>query len=221
MSSLKSSERCSVVGDRLSVVLGRLLCFQSSILPSFQSSILPALLAAGMMMAGMAHGQSLQATGGGTVTNYTDAGGTNWTAHIFTNSVNATLTTNFNVTAAGPGDWVEYLIIAGGGGGAAGNGGAGGGGGAGGYRCSVQGELSGSNSTAETRYFVVVSNYPIVVGAGGTGGGDNGNKGADSSFDDIVSEGGGAGYNRSGPAGGDGGSGGGKSSGSEIGRAHV
>jgi hypothetical protein len=67
--------------------------------------------------------EAVSATGG-TVTNYTDAGGTNWTAHIFTNSVNATLTTNFNVTAAGPGDWVEYLIIAGGGGGAAGNGGA-------------------------------------------------------------------------------------------------
>ena len=64
---------------------------------------------------------------GGTVINYTDAGGTNWIAHIFSNVGDSTLT----VTAGGS---VEVLVVAGGGGGgsgatAANNGGGGGAGG--------------------------------------------------------------------------------------------
>ena len=86
--------------------------------------------------------EGIHATGG-TVAYYTE-GGTNWTAHIFTNSG------ELDVKAAGE---VEYLSVAGGGGG----GGTydGGGGGAGGF---LNGRTTLSKGT-----------HTVVVGSGGTG----------------------------------------------------
>ena len=78
----------------------------------------------------------------------------------------------------------------------------GGGGGAGGYRCSVVGELSGSNSLAEQRYSVSANvAYPVVVGAGGAGFNfpdtpARVNQGGDSWFTNIVATGGGIGKAR-------------------------
>jgi len=81
---------------------------------------------------------------------------------------------------------VSYLVIAGGGGG-----GDGGGGGAGGYRCSVPGELSGRNSTAESLFSASLNtNYSVTVGAGGAAYTGSGN---DSVFSTITSTGGGRG----------------------------
>jgi hypothetical protein len=122
---------------------------------------------------------------GGTVTNYTDAGGTNWYAHIFTNS--GTFTPSQNLT-------VEYLVIGGGG---AGGGSAwgGGGGGAGGYRCSVGGEKSGRNSNAETVTNLTSGvGIDVGVGIGGTGAYNvAGNPGSNSWFGEIIALGGGGG----------------------------
>jgi hypothetical protein len=87
---------------------------------------------------------------GGTITNYT-LGGTNFTAHIFTNTVG---TTNLNVTVGGN---VDYLIVAGGGGGGRSDSASGGDGGGGG------GVLSGSLT-------VTASNYSITIGTGGARG---------------------------------------------------
>jgi hypothetical protein len=94
---------------------------------------------------------------------------------------------------------VEYLVVAGGGGG----GGAvrGGGGGAGGYRSSVQGELSGQNSNPESVEKISVGSTKLItVGSGGNAGPyDIGNgaaageNGQNSIFGSIVSIGGGAG----------------------------
>ncbi len=114
---------------------------------------------------------------GGTVTNYTDANGTNWTAHIFTNTAAATSIV-FSV-----GGNVEVLVVAGGGGGGGGyvainNGGGGGGGGC---------------RTGFTN--VAAGGISIVVGAGGSGGTSNsvGSNGSNSQFGAIVASGGGAG----------------------------
>ena len=74
---------------------------------------------------------------------------------------------------------VDYLVVGGGGGG----GGYGGGGGAGGFRTG-------------TNFSVTVSDYPIVVGAGGSGAPNTSTRGAlggDSSFSTITSNGGGGG----------------------------
>lgn len=105
---------------------------------------------------------------------------------------------------------VEYLVVAGGGGGGSLRGG---GGGAGGYRSSVVGELSGGNSSAESKLSLTAStNYSVVVGAGGTGGtsrSDLGNSGANSSFATITSNGGGGGGSNNVSAALSGGSGGG------------
>ncbi len=109
---------------------------------------------------------------GGTVTNYTDAGGTNWTAHIFTSGV----PTNLTVTAGGA---AEVLVVGGGGGG--GNG-FGGGGGAGGYRYVYTNLTTATNT--------------VVVGGGGAAGPSSntqGSSGTNSSFDVIVAAGGGGG----------------------------
>lgn len=77
---------------------------------------------------------------------------------------------------------IEYLVIAGGGGG-----GIQGGAGAGGYRSSVQGELSGGGASAESVFtFGLASNYTVTIGAGGA----PDSKGQSSSFDSIVSNGG-------------------------------
>ena len=110
---------------------------------------------------------------------------------------------------------VEYLVVAGGGAGAVWAGA--GGGGAGGYRCSVPGESSGANSSAESPITIAAGSHTITVGAGGAGGGGwttTKNNGNNSSIGTAVVSigGGGAGvYNSSsgifGP-GRDGGSGG-------------
>ena len=101
---------------------------------------------------------------GGTVT---DVGG--YRIHSFTNDG------AFVVTAGSRS--CEFLVVAGGGGG----GGWGGGGGAGGYRNSVQGELSGSAISNEGQLTAVQGSYTIKVGNGGsrgttgyTGGGPGG-----------------------------------------------
>ena len=94
-------------------------------------------------------------------------------------------------------EWVEYLVIAGGGG--SGNSG----GGAGGYRNSVVGELSGRNSSAESRLVPVENtNYTVTIGAGG--GNNNQANGNDSVFGSITSKGGGSGTGATGGSGGGG-----------------
>jgi len=126
---------------------------------------------------------------------------------------------------AGGGNKVSYLVVAGGGGGGGGGpgGDASGGGGAGGFR---EGKDSGSPHTASplaatpcSALTVCAQTYPITVGAGGSGGGNNshGTDGSNSVFSTITSTGGGAGkYNSGAPSaryGNPGGSGGGSSGG--------
>jgi hypothetical protein len=82
---------------------------------------------------------------GGTLANYPYGGGTNWTAHIFTNGA---VSTDFTVTSGGQ---VEYLVVAGGGGGGYESGG----GGAGGVRFGVMTLPAGT--------------YTMAVGDGGRG----------------------------------------------------
>ncbi len=111
---------------------------------------------------------------------------------------------------------LEYVVVAGGGGGAGYY--SSGGGGAGGYRSSVQGEMSGGGVSAEPLFKVTPGvTYSIIVGAGGRGVlgddvADTVENGGNSSFDSIISIGGGAaGCNQAGaglPA--NGGSGGGQ-----------
>jgi len=104
----------------------------------------------------------------------------------------------------------HFLVVAGGGGGGSHTGG---GGGAGGLRTSY-GSLSGGGVSAESTTGISLNTpYTITVGAGGAGGPANahGNKGINSLFSNITSEGGGFGGgigSTEGPAG-DGGSGGG------------
>ena len=123
--------------------------------------------------------------------------------HTFTASGTFTPTTNLTD--------VEYLVVAGGGSGGCG---AGGGGGAGGYRSSVVGQLSGANSTAESRLSLTSgTSYTVTIGAGGasrSGSDANGFAGTNSTFATITSTAGGFGAGFSGP-GGTGGSGGGAS----------
>jgi len=69
---------------------------------------------------------------------------------------------------------LEYLIIAGGGAGGYASSGAGveasGGGGAGGYLCKFNSETSGGGSVTLNSFYVIPStNYPVTIGAGGTG----------------------------------------------------
>jgi hypothetical protein len=135
-----------------------------------------------MLACQQAHAQSAT---GGTVTNYT-ASGTNWYAHIFTNS--GTFTPSQNLT-------VEYLVIGGGGGGGSSVWG-GGGGGAGGYRCSVGGEKSGRNSDAETVTNLTSGvGIEVGVGMGGPTSAYNtvGSPGSNSWFGGIIALGGGGG----------------------------
>jgi hypothetical protein len=107
---------------------------------------------------------------GGTVTNYTDAGGTNWTAHIFTTAGTTSLTVNVEGI-------VEVLVVGGGG---AGGGDNGGGGGAGGV-IKLTAVPIGSGSRT------------VTVGNGGTGGGGIGPNGGYSAFDTWTAGGGGGG----------------------------
>ena len=99
---------------------------------------------------------------GGTATNYT-LNGTNFTAHVFTNS---------GLLVASSGVGVEVLLVAGGGGG--GGGYEGGGGGAGGVRL-WSGAMGGA--------------YKITVGAGGNGAFFGGNVGANGMPSSIVGPG--------------------------------
>lgn len=149
---------------------------------------------------------------GGTIS-YTADG---YTVHTFTSS--GTFTPSAAISDA------EYLVIAGGGAGGVNQGA---GAGAGGYRSSVVGELSGANSTAESRVnFANATAYTITVGAGGTGGynstpqaGANGTASsiAGSGLTTISTVGGGGGGATSGYSGGNGGSGGGKGGGPSAG----
>jgi hypothetical protein len=115
-------------------------------------------------------------------------------------------------TPAPAASFIEYLVIAGGGGG----GWIGGGGGAGGYRCSVSGETSGRNSSAESPFTYTLGNsYTITIGAGGTGATNavEATIGNNSVFGSVTSIGGGRGGKNNATAsieiGGDGGAGGG------------
>lgn len=117
---------------------------------------------------------------------------------------------------------VEYLVVGGGGSGAQARvDGAGGGGGAGGYRSSVPGALSGSNSAAEPILaFTSSTSASVIVGKGGAGAGTAmGNNGDDSSFAGIVALGGGGGAGSNGNyyvPGASGGSGGGSTDGNQV-----
>lgn len=120
---------------------------------------------------------------------------------------------------------VQYLVIAGGGSGGQGidrNHG-GGGGGAGGYRCSVPGELSGQNYSAEAQLTLAKGAYTVTVGAGASvnGFGGTGNQGGNSVFATITSTGGGRGgsYFAGGPTVGGSGGGGGVSNSYYVGAA--
>ena len=136
---------------------------------------------------------------GGTIT---ESGG--YRIHTFTSSGNFVNTLS-NLS-------VQYLVIAGGGGGGVANGG-GGGGGAGGYRLNT-GEMSGRRSSSEAAMTINTGTFPVVVGAGGAGNvhggtaGSRGTAGTNSSFNSIVSNGGGYGGGDASRPGGAGGSGG-------------
>lgn len=120
---------------------------------------------------------------GGTITT---SGG--YTIHTFTS--NGTFTPSGNLD-------VDYLIVAGGGGGSTASGSGGGGGGGG--------------LLQDTEHAVTAQGYSIVVGVGGAAGtGSAGVNGGNSSFDSLVSIGGGGGglTNTNGIAGGSGGGGG-------------
>jgi len=183
---------------------GRLPRVLSSILPTFHSSI---LLAAGMM-AGTAEAGYL-ATGGDVLSTFTNFAHTSsqqvFAVHQFTNTAG----TNY-FTPTQKLKNVEYLVVGGGGGGGSFQHGTGGGG-AGGYRSSVQGELSGSNSALlPMTNLTATTPVSITVGAGGAGAADTGHSGSNgqpSSFGEIVALGGGGGAGSQGA--GSGGSGGG------------
>jgi hypothetical protein len=134
------------------------------------------------------------AAGGDQVLDYTDADG-DWRAHIFTTS--GTFTASKGVD-------VEYLVVAGGGGGRNNRGA----GGAGGYRSSVQGEMSGSGATSEPVLSLAAGSHTITIGAGGPGGIAN-SKGTNTSLGSLVISVGGGGApesnNQNGQSGGSGG----------------
>ena len=114
-------------------------------------------------------GPGIEATGG-VISEYVDSG-FKYRAHVFTSSG------TFNVTALAEGDLpnaVEYLVVAGGGGG--GGGYYGGGGGAGGLRTNMSSVPISTNNPDVT---VAIQPYSVTVGAGGFGGGSNGDTGPD------------------------------------------
>lgn len=95
---------------------------------------------------------------------------------------------------------VDYLIIGGGGGG---GGSTAGGGGAGGLRTSYGSTSGGGTASESTKVLEVGQVYTITIGAGGVGsrknddGAPNNTNGGSSTFDDIVSIGGGYGFSGS------------------------
>lgn len=120
------------------------------------------------------------------------------------------------VTNAVPALTVNYLLVAGGGGTDLFSGG----GGAGGLRTSFPGSTNGGGSSIESTFtLAAATNYSITIGAGGTGVGyvspGGTATGSNSSFNSIVSNGGGGGSYQTGPTGG--GSGGGAGCGSNPG----
>ena len=128
-------------------------------------------------------------------------GATTYKVHTFTSSGNFVVSKPIN--------GLEYLVIGGGGSGSGYY--YGGGGGAGGYRTNVSGQSSGGGGSAESTMNLIAGTYAVVVGAGGAevlSTNSNGNAGSNSSFNLIVSTGGGEG-GRSGGTPGSGGSGGG------------
>ena len=107
---------------------------------------------------------------------------------------------------------VDFLVLSAGGGG----GGDGGGGGGGGLRSSVT-ATGGGGSVESAQSLFTNNDYPVIVGAGGTGGTYNGvvataraTSGGFSQFNTIVSNGGGAGAGFQQFAAQDGGAGGGE-----------
>jgi hypothetical protein len=115
---------------------------------------------------------------GGTIT--TASG---YRIHTFLSSSNLVVPSGFSANA-------EYLIVAGGGGaGGALSGGAG----AGGYRTNVSGETSGGGASAESAMSISAQTYNVTVGIGGSGTNNigSGNNGTNSSFNGIISLGGG------------------------------
>lgn len=124
----------------------------------------------------------IRATGGNV--SEVNVGGIIYKVHEFTSDG------EFVVNGVGLDPTVEYVIVAGGGGGGRSRETEpGGGGGAGGYRSSVVGELSGRNSSAESKFSVTKTTFPVVVGAGGA----SATSGQNSSAFGIVSLGGGRG----------------------------
>ena len=109
--------------------------------------------------------------------------GVEYRVHTFTSSG------TFNVSGGSTLYDVEYIVV-GGGGYSHSNAGAG----AGGYRSSVVGELSGRGAPAESTLTLLPGSYSVIVGAKGTTAAANGD-GNQSSFNGIVSLGGGGNYN--------------------------
>lgn len=155
-------------------------------------------------------GSGIAATGGDIESTIID-NGTQYRVHIFNNDGTLTRNAGYNTIAD-----IEYLVV-GGGGASAGFGG----GGAGGYRCSVEGEMSGGGASAEpkvTHTSDANNTISVVVGTGGASGMTNGNPSSITSTNwNITADGGGYGASNSGPniyngvSGGSGASGGGSS----------
>lgn len=132
---------------------------------------------------GLGNALAVSATGG-TVTNYT-LGGTNWTAHIFTNSG------TFTVSSGGE---VEYLVVGGGGSGGGGQWSSGGGGGAGGL-------LAGATNVNSSDYAIVVGtahSNSTALGLTAYRGGNGGTVWNTDTAETGASGGGGSGPNRQG-----------------------
>lgn len=143
---------------------------------------------------------------GGTISTFVGDGtngtnGSTYFVHTF-NTVGSHIFNPFvNLTS------VEYLVVAGGGGGGNNNSGScyvgSGGGGAGGYRSSVPGESSGGGASAEATLNLIPRAIAVAVGAGGASAAN----GSNSSFESIISLGGGTEYSSGGSGGGGSGNG--------------
>lgn len=136
---------------------------------------------------------------GGTITTDGD-----FKVHTFTSSGTFTITEAGNPTGS---TTVDYTVVAAGGSGGGSDAGSarfgGGGGGAGGFRQSFPNPATGG-------FPVAAQGYPITIGAGGAGVGQDtqGNNGSPSIFSTITSTGGGGGGRDGGPSGTNGNSGG-------------
>ena len=153
----------------------------------------------------------MEATGGTVTTTG------NFKVHSFTGDGCFVVSSIGNLS--GPGNKVDYLVVAGGGGGGSYQSGVdfGRGGGAGGYRESKDSNLSSPHTAsplaATTGITVTATTFPITVGSGGAGRpspGGPGSNGSNSVFSTITSTGGGGGGSHT-TAGQPGGSGGGGS----------